>query len=101
MGFRLKKMEQKVSSLIFKDARTRIIEFLANMGLEKGVKVGQETMIKTNLTHKDIAQLTGTSRQTVTTILNELKSQNLINFNRRQILIRNLEEFIAKNSVSH
>jgi CRP-like cAMP-binding protein len=49
-------------------------------------------MIPTRLTHKDIAALTGTSRQTVTTILNELKEQNLINFDRRQILIRDLEK---------
>jgi len=48
-------------------------------------------MIPTKLTHKDIAALTGTSRQTVTTILNELKDQNLINFDRKKILIRDLE----------
>ncbi|HEY4653495.1 MAG TPA: helix-turn-helix domain-containing protein, partial [Cyclobacteriaceae bacterium] len=43
------------------------------------------------LTHKDIAALTGTSRQTVTTILNELKDRNLIYFDRRKILIRDLD----------
>jgi CRP-like cAMP-binding protein len=58
----------------------------------KGVRVGYETMIQTQLTHKDIASLTGTSRQTVTTILNELKEKNLINFNRKQILIRDLDK---------
>jgi CRP-like cAMP-binding protein len=47
-------------------------------------------MIPTRLTHKDIAALTGTSRQTVTTILNELKDKNLINFDRKKILIRDL-----------
>ncbi|MDH5379659.1 MAG: helix-turn-helix domain-containing protein [Cyclobacteriaceae bacterium] len=47
-------------------------------------------MIPTKLTHKDIASLTGTSRQTVTTILNELKEKNIINFDRRKILIRDL-----------
>ncbi|MEM9857049.1 MAG: helix-turn-helix domain-containing protein [Bacteroidota bacterium] len=49
-------------------------------------------MIPTKLTHKDIANLTGTSRQTVTTILNELKESNLIYFDRRKILIRDLGE---------
>jgi len=38
----------------------------------------------------DIAALTGTSRQTVTTILNELKEKNLINFDRKRILVRDL-----------
>lgn len=58
----------------------------------EGKKVGQETMIPTTLTHKDIASLTGTSRQTVTTILNELKEKNLINFDRKKILIRDLDK---------
>ena len=90
VGLRLMKLERKLESLIFKDARTRVIEFLKDTASWKGKKVGFETMIPTKLTHKDIAALTGTSRQTVTTILNELKAKNLINFDRRKILIRDL-----------
>jgi CRP-like cAMP-binding protein len=92
VGLRLMKLERKLESLVFKDARTRIIEFLKDTAAWKGKKVGYETLIQTKLTHKDIASLTGTSRQTVTTILNELKDQNQINFDRRRILIRDLEK---------
>jgi CRP/FNR family cyclic AMP-dependent transcriptional regulator len=91
IGLRIRKLERKIESLVFKDARTRIIEFLKEAAAWKGKKVGFETMIPTKLTHKDIANLTGTSRQTVTTILNELKEANLINFDRRKILIRDLD----------
>src|SRR5688572_22867158 len=92
VGFRLMKLERKLELLVFKDARTRVIEFLKDAAAWKGKKVGFETMIPTKLTHKDIAALTGTSRQTVTTILNELKEQNLINFDRKKILIRDLDK---------
>ena len=92
VGFRLRKMERKIESLVFKDARTRIVDFLKEMAMEKGQKVGFETMIKSHLTHKDIASLTGTSRQTVTTVMNELREKNLINFDRRRILIRDVEK---------
>jgi len=91
IGLRIMKLERKLELLVFKDARTRVIEFLKDAAAWKGKKVGLETMIQTHLTHKDIASLTGTSRQTVTTILNDLKEKNLINFNRKQILIRDLE----------
>jgi len=91
MGFRLRKTERRLESLVFKDARTRIIDFLVDQADEYGQKIGLEMKIENHYTHKDIASLTGTSRQTVTTILNELKTQNLINFNRKQILIRDLE----------
>ncbi len=90
IGLRLMKLERKLELLVFKDARTRVIEFLKDAASWKGKKVGFETMIATRLTHKDIASLTGTSRQTVTTILNELKEKNLINFDRKKILIRDL-----------
>ncbi|MBV6644459.1 MAG: Crp/Fnr family transcriptional regulator [Cyclobacteriaceae bacterium] len=91
VGFRLKKVERKIESLVFKDARTRIVDFLKETAEERGQKVGFETMIKNHLTHKDIASLTGTSRQTVTTVMNELREQNIINFDRRRILIRDME----------
>ncbi|MEQ9440370.1 MAG: Crp/Fnr family transcriptional regulator [Cyclobacteriaceae bacterium] len=90
VGKRIQKLERRIELLISKDARTRVIEFLRDMAHEKGRKVGFETMIPNHLKHQDIASLTGTSRQTVTTILNELKDKNIINFDRRKILIRDL-----------
>ncbi|PSR02007.1 MAG: Crp/Fnr family transcriptional regulator [Bacteroidetes bacterium SW_11_45_7] len=92
LGLRMKKLERGYESLLFKDSRTRIIDFLKEMAEESGEKVGLETRIKLNLTHSDIAKLTATSRQTVTTVLNDLKKSNLINFDRKKILIRDLRE---------
>jgi CRP-like cAMP-binding protein len=91
IGLRLRKAERRLESLVFKDARTRIVEFLKDEADERGKKIGYETMIPSHLTHKDIAALTGTSRQTVTTTLNELREKNIINFDRRKILIRDME----------
>ncbi len=93
VGFRLKKMERRLVSLIFKDSRTRIVEFLQELAEERGEKVGYETVVRNfKLTHKDIANLTATSRQTVTTILNDLRNKNLIYFDRKRILFRDLDK---------
>lgn len=94
IGLRFKKLERRIESLVFKDARTRIVEFLKDMAEERGQKVGFEMMIKNHLTHKDIASLTGTSRQTVTTVMNELREENIINFDRRRILIRDMDRLV-------
>ncbi len=91
IGLKIKKLERQIESLVFKDSRTRIVEFLREWAEEKGKKIGFETMMKNYLTHKDIASLTGTSRQTVTTVLNELKEKNIINFDRRRILVRDMD----------
>lgn len=90
MGFRRIKMERKLESVIFKDARTRIVDLIREMAEETGRKVGDETLIKHSLTHQDIANLTASSRQVVTTVLNELRNSNIINFERKRILVRDL-----------
>ena len=92
IGLRMRKLERRLELLIAKDARTRVVEFLKDMAKEKGQKVGYELMIKSHLKHQDIASLTGTSRQTVTTILNDLKDKSVIKFDRRRILIRDLTQ---------
>ncbi|MEQ8704027.1 MAG: Crp/Fnr family transcriptional regulator [Phaeodactylibacter sp.] len=90
IGNRLQNVEQRLESLIFKDARERIIEFLKDAARKQGKRVGYETLIKHALTQQDIANITGTSRQTVTSVMNDLRKSNLIYFNRRTILIRDL-----------
>jgi CRP/FNR family cyclic AMP-dependent transcriptional regulator len=92
IGFRLQKIERRLESLVFKDARTRIVDFIVDIGHEKGKAIGKEILVKHNLTHMDIANLTATSRQTVTTVLNELKEQSLIHLERNKFLIRDIEK---------
>ncbi len=89
---RLIRIEERLSSLILKDARSRIIDFIVDTAQREGRRVGYETLIKHQLTQQDIANLTGTSRQTVTSVFNDLRRHNLIYFNRNTLLIRDLEK---------
>lgn len=91
LGSRLRRTEARLEALMFKDARERIIDFLKDSAEQQGKKIGFELLIKHSMTQQDIANYTGTSRQTVTSVLNELRKSNLIYFNRRSILIRDLE----------
>lgn len=92
IGFRLQKIERRLESLVFKDARSRIVDFIVDLGNEKGKAIGKEILVKHNLTHLDIANLTATSRQTVTTVLNDLKDKDLIYLERNQFLIRDIHQ---------
>lgn len=89
---RLQRVEERLASLVLKDARERIIDFLVDTAGKEGRRVGYETLVKHYLTQQEIANLTGTSRQTVTSVLNDLRKSNLIYFNRNSILIRDLEK---------
>jgi CRP/FNR family cyclic AMP-dependent transcriptional regulator len=86
----LRKVERRLEALIFKDARTRIVDFIKEMAADYGTQVGEEVMVKHNLTHQDIASLTATSRQTVTSVLNGLKDDNKIHLERNRLLVRNM-----------
>lgn len=92
MGYRMRRMERRLEVLAFKDARTRIVEFLRDAAAFKGKKIGDEVLIRTKLTHKDIAALTATSRQTVSETLNDLRRENQIFFERGKILLRDLDQ---------
>lgn len=89
-GDRLMRAENKLESLIFKDARTRIVDFIKDSVEKRGHKIGFEMLLKHSLTHQDIANITCTSRQTVTLVLNELRKSDLIYFNRGKILVRDI-----------
>ena len=91
MGSRVLEMENRLESLVFKDSRTRIVEYLEELANKRGQRVGYEMLVRKFLTHQEIANLTATSRQTVTTVLNELRNKNILTFNRQRLLIRDME----------
>lgn len=92
LGSILVKTERRIEALVFQSSRDRIINFLKGLAVDKGIRVGYEILVRDWLTHQEIANLTATSRQTVTTILNELRSANLIYFTRSKLLIRDLAQ---------
>ena len=104
MGSRILEMENRLESLVFKDSRSRIIELVYDYAVKHGRTVGAEIHVPNFIRHKDIAQLTATSRQTVTSVLNDLRNQQLIDFNRKELVIRQpekMQEEIDKNALRH
>ena len=96
MGERVIYSQKRLASLLFKDAKTRIAEYV----LEQADKGGRTDLVgnvilRNYLTHQEIASYTGTSRQTVTTVLNQFREQGLLDFDRRRITIRKLQDLQA------
>ena len=89
IGFKFKKMERRLKLLLFKDTKTRLLEFLEDLCGEYGhdcEKKGDK-VIEHPYTQKDIASLIGTSRPTLNIMMNELKEENVIDFSRKEIRI--------------
>lgn len=64
IGFKFQKLERRLQLLMFKDSKTRLLH-----------------------TQKDIASLIGVSRPTLNILMNELKDESTIDFNRKEIRI--------------
>ncbi len=88
-------MDSRIRSMAFDNARQRVIQCLLNLVEREGERVGYEFLIRHALTHQEMASLTATSRQTVTSVLNELKDEGIIKFNRQRILINDLSQLEA------
>lgn len=91
---KLQSLEERLQNFVFRKAKERIVDFIYRSGLKRGIKIGaQEYLIDHGMSHREIAYLTDTSRQTVARILNELKKENMIHYGTRKsskILIRDL-----------
>ena len=90
MGERVIYTQKRLESLLFKDAKTRIAEYVLDQARKKGKKVPRGIELRNYLTHQEIASFTGTSRQTVTTVLNQFREDKLLDFDRKTILIKDL-----------
>ena len=89
IGFKFQKLERRLQLLLFKDTKTRLVEFLDELCVEYGYdceKTGDH-VIKHPYTQKDIASLIGTSRPTLNILLNELKKEKILDFGRKKIRI--------------
>ncbi len=94
IGFRFKRIQARFESLIFKPSDERVRCFIKDLAKDEGIKIDSgEIELKLNLTHEDIGKLTATSRQTVTTVLNDLEKRNVISYDRSKILVKDLSKF--------
>ena len=87
IGERTIELERKYSGLVSRSSEERILYFLSELVNKIGQEIGLEILIKHNLTQKDIAGLTATSRQTVNAVFNDLKRKGVANFQRDRIII--------------
>ena len=89
IGIRIKKLERRLQLLLFKDSKTRLVEFLEELCTDYGYDCNQtgDHIINHPYTQKDIASLIGISRPTLNILMNELKEESVIDFNRKQIRI--------------
>ncbi|HLF19194.1 MAG TPA: Crp/Fnr family transcriptional regulator [Bacteroidota bacterium] len=92
VGLRLRKIEERVADLLFKDSKKRIASFVVRYAEEFGKMKQGVVTVGNPLTQQEIALLTGSARQTVTSTLNEFRSMGILDFSRTTIVIKDFEK---------
>jgi len=93
LGNKLKKVENRLLNILNKDVKSRLVQLLLQLAADNKTNSGNRAVIEKFLTHDDIAKLIGSSRQTVTTTLNQFEKKNLISISKNEILINDLMLF--------
>lgn len=90
IGLKMKRLKNSYSNLIFKDAKSRLFQFLKDWAEKEGVFEGNKVTLENYLTQNDIAQIICTSRQTATQLLGEMESNGMLIYNRKEIIIQDI-----------
>lgn len=91
VGKKLLQTETRILNLLQKDVRTRLLYFFWTIGRQHGQDGKNRVVTNNYLTHEDIARLTGTSRQTVTTMLGQFADEGLVIMDRKQIVLPDMK----------
>ncbi|MDZ4853341.1 MAG: Crp/Fnr family transcriptional regulator [Nitrospirota bacterium] len=89
IGLRLKKIQSRVEDLVFRDVPARLAHLLSELSKTEGVADKQGIRLKVKLTHQEMANLIGCSRETVSTTMGQFRDDGLIQMDGRTITIVN------------
>lgn len=98
VGSKLRNVESRLVTLLNKDVKTRLLNFFWQLLQQGGDEITDSYRTENYFTHEDIANLIGSSRQTVTTLINELASEGIIEYNRQYIFypdVKKLQKLVS------
>lgn len=78
LATRLRKADRQIESLALLDVSGRVARTLLDLASEHGEKTPRGLRIEKRPTHQEIANMAGTSRETVTRVLGDMQKKNLI-----------------------
>lgn len=87
MGKRLRQVENRLEDVAFLPVEARLYKLLGHLAREYGQLSESGTRIQLRLTHQDLGQLIHATRQTVTELLNQFESAQLLSTERRQLVL--------------
>lgn len=93
LASRLRKADERIESLAILDVTGRIAGILLQFAEDRGIINNSEVIIKSRPTHQELANMVGTTRETVTRVLKQLEEKSYIMMAGKDVTILNVEQF--------
>ena len=88
---RRREIENKIENLVFKDVNAKLAQLLLRLGNEYGVDDSRGTLVALKITHQEMANLIGSTRETVSLTLSQFKRKGLIHTDGRKVILADNE----------
>lgn len=98
MAKKILQLQSRLQVVISGDVHQKVVMSLLRLVQEYGIVKEDGILISIPLTHQDLANMLGMSRESVNRVLNQLKKEKILNINRKGILIYNLNSLENKLS---
>jgi CRP-like cAMP-binding protein len=87
MGFRRQRIENRLRNLLFANNQQRLSHLLLDLAEQFGVVVDGGIRLGLKLSHQEIANLIGSTRETVTLLFGTMKKQGLLQTKRQDVIL--------------
>jgi CRP/FNR family transcriptional regulator, cyclic AMP receptor protein len=95
IGLRRRRIEQRLKNLLFLSNRDRLTHLLLELAEQYGIRDRDGLRLSIQLSHQDLANVIGSTRETVTVVLGELQLEGLVSVGRKRIVIRDPERLAS------
>ncbi len=92
MSQRLRRSNKQINTLSMMSVYGRIAEVILQIAKDNGERVGDIVVVNNPPTHREIADMASTSRETVSRVLSQLRKKRYITTDRKKLVILNEEK---------
>ncbi len=93
---RQRQVENRIESMLFRNVEGRLVEFLLQAADRWGVPTPRGALISAPITHLEIAQSIGSTRETVTLTLGALRREGLLDVAGRRFIVRDRDALATR-----
>ena len=94
LASRLQEAERELESMAYQRVGQRLARKLIDLGQRFGVKTVRGTLIEARLTQQELADMIGTTRETLAHTIGEFRRQGLLTTDHQRVVIKNAERLL-------